>query len=101
MERANLRLCKGGQSGMRTLTRYNEAMAPIKVRGRFATAHDTARALGVSPARTRELIDTARALTTRMVEQDSRSAQSRNGRRTSASRKNVGAPYRKVRKSSR
>lgn len=33
---------------------------PIKVIGRFATVHDTAKTLGVSPARTRELIEAAK-----------------------------------------
>jgi hypothetical protein len=33
---------------------------PIRVRGRFATAQDTAETLGVSPSRTRELVELAR-----------------------------------------
>lgn len=36
---------------------------PIKVRGRFATAHDTAETLGVSPSRTQELIEVVRKST--------------------------------------
>lgn len=43
-------------------SRYNQGMAPIKVRGRFATAYDTAKALGVSRSRTEELINRARTL---------------------------------------
>jgi hypothetical protein len=41
---------------------------PIKVRGRFATARDTARTLGVSASRTRELIDAVRKFTERLRE---------------------------------
>ena len=36
---------------------------PIKVRGRFATAQDTAKTLGVSASRTKELIELARKFT--------------------------------------
>ena len=46
-------------------------MAPIKVRGRFATAHDTARTLGVSASRTNELIKTVREYTERIARRDS------------------------------
>ena len=70
--------CKGEPQG-----RYNAHMAPIKVRGRFASAYDTAKTLGVSPSRTRELINTAQALTSRVGAKES----DQNGRRTSASRK--------------
>lgn len=42
---------------------YNLLMqSPIKIRGKFATASDTAKILGVSPARTRRLIAAARLL---------------------------------------
>ncbi|MGH9504877.1 MAG: hypothetical protein ACRD20_18655 [Terriglobales bacterium] len=36
---------------------------PIKVRGRFATVHDTAETLGVSQSRTRALIRTVKEFT--------------------------------------
>jgi hypothetical protein len=38
-------------------------MAPIKVHGRFATARDTARTLGVSPSRLNTLINTVKEFT--------------------------------------
>jgi hypothetical protein len=43
---------------------------PIKVRGRFATARDTAATLGVSPSRTRELIEAVKKFTERVVYRD-------------------------------
>ena len=65
-------------------------MAPIKVRGRFATAYDTAETLGVSPSRARELIKTARALTARVVQREAGTDEfisEHGGRRVSARRK--------------
>lgn len=48
-----------------------EAMQqPIKVRGRFASAYDTARTLGVSPSRTSELIATVKEFTKRVGRRD-------------------------------
>jgi hypothetical protein len=44
---------------------------PIKVRGRFATARDTAATLGVSASRTRELIEAVKKFTERVVYRDS------------------------------
>ena len=46
-------------------------MAPIKVHGRFATTHDTARTLGVSASRTKELIARVREYTERIARRDS------------------------------
>jgi hypothetical protein len=43
---------------------------PIKVRSRFATAYDTARVLGVSSSRTRQLIAAAKEYTTRVAHRD-------------------------------
>jgi hypothetical protein len=40
---------------------------PIKVRGRFATAYDTAETLGVSPSRTQELIEAVKRMTQGVV----------------------------------
>lgn len=40
---------------------------PIKVRGRFATAYDTAETLGVSPSRTQELIEAVKKMTQGVV----------------------------------
>ena len=42
--------------------------SPIKVRGRFATTRDTAETLGVSQARAKQLIATAKELTSRIAE---------------------------------
>jgi len=41
----------------------NQMPQPIKVRGRFATAQDTAKTLGVSASRTKELIELAKKFT--------------------------------------
>jgi hypothetical protein len=43
---------------------------PIKVRSRFATAYDTARVLGVSSSRTRQLIAAAKKYATRVAHRD-------------------------------
>jgi len=43
---------------------------PIKVRSRFATAYDTARVLGVSSSRTRQLIAAAKKYATRAAHRD-------------------------------
>jgi hypothetical protein len=68
---------------------------PIKVRGRFATARDTARTLGVSASRTRELIDAVRKFTERLRE-------SKNGTVAAYKRmKNSPAPAVKMNKSRR
>jgi hypothetical protein len=61
--------------------------SPIKVRGRFASAHDTAKALGVSASRTKQLIATARHLTVRLADRGSDTGplvKSKNGVRTPA-----------------
>jgi hypothetical protein len=61
--------------------------SPIRVHGRFATARDTARTLGVSDARAKELIATAKEHTSRMVYRDAKTGEftisSRNGKRAS------------------
>jgi hypothetical protein len=66
---------------------------PIKVRGRFATARDTARTLGVSASRTRELIDAVRKFTERLPE-------SKNGR-VAAYKRMKNSPAVKMNKSRR
>ena len=45
---------------------------PIKVRGRFATAYDTAETLGVSPSRTQELIEAVKRMTQGVVYRSSK-----------------------------
>lgn len=45
---------------------------PIKLRGRFATAWDTAEALGVSASRTRELIEAVRKFAQSVADREAR-----------------------------
>jgi hypothetical protein len=60
---------------------------PIKVDSRFATAHDTARILGVPKARMEELIRRVKRLTDRVIERRSKAAETVN---TGASKKKIG-----------
>jgi hypothetical protein len=55
----------------------NTMHRPIKVDSHFATAHDTARILGVSKSRTEELIRRVKRLTGRILERRSSAAESR------------------------
>lgn len=61
---------------------------PIKVRGRFATAYDTAETLGVSPSRTQELIEAVKKMTQGVVYRSS----NKSGSFTARKKMKAGSP---------